>query len=123
MATALNILSWNVRGLGDGVKRVALFSTLKKYAAAVVCLQETDLQPDTLSTLKRGCYQTQFHSTHMAFSREVSILIANTKPFTLLQSLINDFYFAKWRVSPASLLLCISLHHSPQPSILTYHYG
>ena len=90
MASVLNFVSWNVRGLSDGVKRVAMFTALKKHAAAVVCLQETHLQPDTLAALKRGSYHTQFHSTHSTFSRGVSILIANTTPFELIQSVIDD---------------------------------
>lgn len=80
MASSHGFVSWNVRGLGDGVKRVALFSTLKKYALAVVCLQETHLQPGTLSMLKHGPFHTQFHSMHTAYSRGVSILISNMTP-------------------------------------------
>ena len=40
----LKILSWNVRGLNSGDKRVAIKSFLRGTRAHVVCLQETKME-------------------------------------------------------------------------------
>lgn len=41
MTTEFTFLSWNVRGLGDGVKHTALFSALKPYKSAIVFTRNT----------------------------------------------------------------------------------
>lgn len=105
--TEFTFLSWNVRGLGDGVKRTALFSALKPYKSAIVCLQETRLQKDTIPLLKSRGYQTQLHSMHTAYSRCVSILISNDISFHLLQSRIDEqgrFFFLLCKLAE---MLCI----------------
>ncbi len=38
-----NIVSWNVRGLNDGAKRMQVRSLLHSWKADIVCLQETKL--------------------------------------------------------------------------------
>lgn len=90
MSKACIIVSWNVRGLGDGVKRVALFSMVKAYKPSVICLQETHLRDNSISMHKNRDYPTQFHSIHMAYLRGVSTLISRAANFQLLHSLIGN---------------------------------
>lgn len=85
MAFKYNFLSWNVRGLSDVVKRQALFSILKSFPTG-----NTLTVHYSLSMLKNSSYQMQFHSTHTAYSRGVSILISNDVSFELLHSKIDD---------------------------------
>jgi exonuclease III len=40
----LNILTWNVRGLNEGRKRLRIKNLLSKWKVDIVCLQETKLQ-------------------------------------------------------------------------------
>lgn len=75
MAEIVRLISWNVRGLGDPMKRYAVFNFLQAFQPAIICLQETHLEIDTLSTLKRSWIGHSFHSTHSGYSRGVSVLI------------------------------------------------
>ena len=43
----INIGSWNVRGMGDPVKKAAIFTTLEGYGVEVICIQETHLTKET----------------------------------------------------------------------------
>ena len=55
----LKILSWNVRGANDVVKRKVIKESLKSQKVDVVCLQETklkDLSRGTLRSLAVGRY-------------------------------------------------------------------
>ena len=55
----LKILSWNVRGANDVVKRKVIKAFLKSQKVDVVCLQETklkDLSKGTLMSLAVGRY-------------------------------------------------------------------
>lgn len=58
IATDYIYISWDVRGLSDGIKCVTLFSALKPYRSAIVCLQEMHLHTDTIPLLKSRAYQT-----------------------------------------------------------------
>lgn len=49
---ALNIGSWNVRGLGTSVKRAAVFDMLDIFKVGIACLQETHLTNDTKGQIK-----------------------------------------------------------------------
>lgn len=45
MTTTPRVLSWNVRGLNDLVKKLAVFRTIKRRKTSVICFQETKLSP------------------------------------------------------------------------------
>ena len=47
----LKILSWNVRGLNDGRKRLIVKNLLRDWKCDVICLQETKLAAWTASWL------------------------------------------------------------------------
>ena len=49
---SLKIISWNVRGLNDGSKRLMVRHLLKQWKADLVCLQETKLQSLSRSVVR-----------------------------------------------------------------------
>jgi exonuclease III len=55
----LQIVSWNMRGLNDGSKRLRVRNLLRTWKADIVCLQETKLEAvdwGTIQSLWRGQY-------------------------------------------------------------------
>jgi hypothetical protein len=51
------ILSWNVRGLNEGVKRLRARNLLRQWKANIICLQETKLEfiPNNIVRSLWGC--------------------------------------------------------------------
>lgn len=88
MAT-LKLLTWNVRGIRDPVKRSAVFSLLKKQRADVVVLVETHTEGPMHRALTHPWIGWVFHSVHTSHSRRVSISIARTTHFELQGSEID----------------------------------
>lgn len=76
VAKDLLLLSWNIRGMGDKIKRNAIFKYFSRLQLHLVCLQETHLQPDSVHLLPSRKFPTQFHSTHSSYSRGVSVMIS-----------------------------------------------
>lgn len=89
MASAVDIISWNVRGMGDATKRYALFRTLKEFPNAIVPLQKTHMTPERLHLLNKPWVGASFHSTFNTHSRGISVLIPSIIPFHCEQSLID----------------------------------
>lgn len=73
MANTIWILSWNVQGLANTVKRLAVFQTVKRLKADIVCLQETNFLPATPPCLTTFRYQ--YHATYSTYARGVGILL------------------------------------------------
>lgn len=115
IATHYTFIAWSVKGLSDGVKRTALFSALKPYKSAIVCLQETFVQSDTIPLLGSRVYQTQFHSTHTIYSRGVSILISNDVSFHLLHTRIDEQGRYSFLLYKLAEMLCIVVNVYVQP--------
>src|SRR3954463_9304263 len=49
------VLDWNVRGLNDKDKRLAVFNKIEESGAAIVCLQETKCQDFDHSFIRSFC--------------------------------------------------------------------
>jgi exonuclease III len=51
------LISWNVRGLNQGGKRLKIINLLRQWRADIICLQETKLQLITNSIVRSlwGC--------------------------------------------------------------------
>lgn len=81
-----NIGSWNVRGLGTSVKKMAVFSMLEKYRVELVCLQETHLTKHTAQQFQTKKYQYQYHSVYSSYSRGVSVTVKTGVNFSCRQS-------------------------------------
>ena len=80
---SIKLLTWNVRGLGNKVKRSAVFSFLKKQRADIVVLVETHVEGRLQMALRRPWIGWAYHSSHSSHARGVSVLIAKTVHFEL----------------------------------------
>lgn len=90
LAKTLKIGSWNVRGLGTPLKRLAVFSMMESCGADLVCLQETHLTKETIHHLQMKKFQTQFHAVHSSYSRGVSVLVKSGVKFSCSQVRIDE---------------------------------
>lgn len=85
MAT-IKFLTWNVRGLRDGIKRTAVLKYLKAHKADVMVLVETYIAGHLQTAIKRPWIGWAYHSTYTNLSRGVTILIAKSTPFELVST-------------------------------------
>lgn len=90
MAHLINVLAWNVRGLGDASKRCAVFMYLKQFYPAILCLSETHLIADKLNLLRKPWFSHTYHSVYSSHSRGVSILVHSQIPFQCHRSVIDS---------------------------------
>lgn len=78
----VGITSWNIRGMGDPIKRATVLSELELLGADLVCLQETHLTNESKSLIWNKKFQVQFHSVHTSYSRGVCILVKKGMVFS-----------------------------------------
>ena len=83
------LMTWNVRGLGDKVKRKAMFKYFDKMKPQVICLQETHMRPDSIYLLNSRKYPMQYHSTHTSYSRGGSVMISVNITFECIQQQVD----------------------------------
>jgi exonuclease III len=68
----LNLVSWNVRGLNNGDKRIQVCNLLHFWRADMVCLQETKLEvvnKDLVRSLWRCRYVDWIYKESLGASR------------------------------------------------------
>lgn len=90
MASEVEILSWNIRGLEDKVKKHTFFATIMQYNPAIVFLQETHLGGDTTSLFHKYKFPYQYHATYSTYGRGVSVLAAPSVQFSCKQCILDD---------------------------------
>lgn len=88
--TTVTVLSWNVRGLQDPLKRTMVSSLLRKHLPAVCALQETHLTADSVSCRNFRWVGKAYHSNHTSYSRGVSVLIHSSIDYEELGSEIDE---------------------------------
>lgn len=71
------LVSWNVRGLNQAVKRSRVFSQLNKLKAEIAYLQETKLLNKDQAKLCRGGFMQVFYSDCGHKNKEVAVLHQN----------------------------------------------
>lgn len=81
----LKLLTWNVRGLRDRIKRTVIFSHLKDVCADIIVLVETHAEGRLLGALRRPWIGWSFHAPYSSYSRGVSLLIAKSVPFRTVE--------------------------------------
>lgn len=86
----LSLLTWNVNGLQDKIKRGLILQYLKRKAPAVTMLQETHLVGSTCKALDRWGYQLAVHSAFSTGSRGVGILIRKRFPLIIHGTFKDD---------------------------------
>lgn len=77
------ILTWNVNGLGNRIKRGLVSNYLKRFKPVFVLLQETHLLGPRCAFLGRGQYTTLAHAGFTCGLRGVVILVRKSPPFTV----------------------------------------
>uniref|UniRef100_A0AAR2K3C9 exodeoxyribonuclease III n=1 Tax=Pygocentrus nattereri TaxID=42514 RepID=A0AAR2K3C9_PYGNA len=82
LGTHLRFISWNVRGMGNPVKRSRVFAHLKRQTSDVVFLQETHLRTKDQHRLYCPWVSQVFHSNFNSKSRGVAILISKRCQFS-----------------------------------------
>ena len=86
----IKVLTWNVNGLGNPIKRKKVMSILKKERAQIVYLQETHLSKEENLKLKGfGFTKLYFSTFRHSRKRGVTIRVNNTTKFECHQE-IND---------------------------------
>ena len=82
MTNVIGIMSWNVNGLGDVVKRKRVMMKLKKEKNQIYFLQETHMSKEEHLKLKKFGYRNVYYSSfNGGRKRGVIILISNTVTF------------------------------------------
>lgn len=90
MAPAVNLISWNVRGMGDASKRCAIFTHLKQFHPPIICLSETHLLKNKSHLLQKPWVGHSYHSVYSSRAKGVTILVHRQIPFCCLNSLIDS---------------------------------
>uniref|UniRef100_A0A803J592 Reverse transcriptase domain-containing protein n=1 Tax=Xenopus tropicalis TaxID=8364 RepID=A0A803J592_XENTR len=86
---AIQLTSWNVRGLNCPIKRRLVLDFLKKHNTSIAFLQETHLTGSKILALKRPWVGWSYHATYSTHSSGVAILIGKKVPFRY-ESLKSD---------------------------------
>uniref|UniRef100_A0A3B1IT35 Reverse transcriptase domain-containing protein n=1 Tax=Astyanax mexicanus TaxID=7994 RepID=A0A3B1IT35_ASTMX len=81
-STPLRFISWNIRGMGNPVKRSRVFAHLKRLNSDLVFLQETHLRNKDHSRLNCSWVGQIFHSNFNSKARGVAILINKKVQFS-----------------------------------------
>ncbi|KAF7646296.1 hypothetical protein LDENG_00190330, partial [Lucifuga dentata] len=82
-------VSWNVKGLGQAVKRGKVFSHLKSLSADVIFLQETHIKVTEQRRLRCSWISQVYQSPFTSKAHGVAILFRKNIPFQL-SSLSTD---------------------------------
>ena len=86
----LKVITLNVKGINNVVKRQKILSFLKKEKCQIAFLQETHLSELEHKKLKRNCVGQVYYSSYNTKSRGVAILLHKSLPFTLDKVVPDD---------------------------------
>lgn len=86
----INIISININGLGNPVKRSRLLSKLKRHKAQIIFIQETHKSKEEHEKFKKFGYVNSFYSScKNSRRRGVITLISNTVNFEMLEEVCD----------------------------------
>lgn len=77
----IRIVSWNVRGAPDKIKRRSSLRQAKRYGGDILMLQETHLLGTKVPCLLRYGFAQAFHAGFTRGSRGVAILVHKRVPY------------------------------------------
>lgn len=81
MMTDIKVISLNVNGLNNPIKRKTILLKLKREGGYIIFLQETHLSKEEHQKLERIAEAVVFSSSHSSARRGVAILVRNNIPF------------------------------------------
>lgn len=116
----LKFLTWNVRGLREKIKRSAALTFLKKQHADILVLVDTHVEGRLQMALRRPWVGWAFHSTYTSHARGVSVLVAKSVQFELIEVSTDPqgryvFLSVKLYGEPFLILAFYVPPHSPYP--------
>ena len=79
----LSIVTLNVNGLNDTIKRLRVSDWIKKQDPSICCLQETHFRQKDTHSLKIKGWRTMYHSNGPQKKAGVAILISDKLKFIL----------------------------------------
>lgn len=86
----LKIVSLNVKGINNVIKRQKILTFLRKENTKIALLSETHLNDIEHLKLRRAWVGQVFYSSHNSKSRGVAILIHRSLPFTLEKTISDN---------------------------------
>lgn len=124
MSQNLEIMSLNVNGLGNVVKRARVMTKIKKERKHIIFLQETHLSPQEHDKLKKFGYRKICYSSHThSHKRGVAILISNCFQFEILKEVREKegrYVIVKGRAENTILTL-VCIYAPPNSDTVSYH--
>lgn len=78
---ALKVVTWNINGLNNPVKRKRIAMHINKMKAGIVLLQETHLKAQEAPALKLPRFSQQFLAAGSSKARGVAVLLADSLRF------------------------------------------
>ena len=84
----LSIVTLNVNGLNDPIRRCRVSDWIKKQDPSICCVQEIHFRPKNTSSPKMRGWRTIYHSNGLQKKTEVAILISDKlyfKPKTIIR--------------------------------------
>ena len=88
LSSYLSIVTLNMNGLNDPIRRRRVSDWIKKQDPSICCLQETHFRQDTYSLKIKG-WRTIYHSNGPQKKAGVAILISDKVMFTL-KTVVRD---------------------------------
>ena len=85
----LSIVTLNVNGLNDPIKRHRVSDWIKKQDPSICCLQETPFRPKDTSRLKMKGWRTIYHSNGPQKKAGLAILISDKLKF-ITRTVVRD---------------------------------
>lgn len=77
----LRLVSWNVKGLGNPVKRAKVLAHLKSLQPNIILLQETHAKRNVQSVLRANWLGQAYHANYGSKAGGVAILFRKNIPF------------------------------------------
>ena len=87
--SSVRFLSWHIKGMGSPIKRLRIFSHLKRLKADLVFLQETHMSTKDQVRFKCPWVSEVFHSDFNSKARGVAILIGKSIQFSASKVISN----------------------------------
>lgn len=122
-STEVKLMSLNVNGLGNPIKRSKVLTKFKKEKADIIFMQETHLSQQEHEKLKRfGFKNTYYNSYEHSHRRGIAILVANKFKFELYKEIKEKdgrYLIVKGKIEE-ELITLVNVYAPPDTSKLFF---